>query len=112
MLGRWKVSTSIKMECTIIQYNCQRSYVAMCELGEIMSEKRAGVALLQEPFFRCKKVCGLPTGIKIFSADDGRAAVVVRDTSLECMLVTECTDDRGVCVWLKGAVGEMYVISV
>ena len=95
-----------------MQYNCQRSYVVMCELGQPMSENKVGVALLQEPFLRCKKVCGLPTGMQIFLAFDGKAAVVVRKASLECMLLTECTDDRGVCVWIIGAFGEMYIVSV
>ena len=100
------------MAYTIMQYNCQRSYVVMSELGQIMYEKNVSVALLQEPYLKCNKVCGLPSGLKIFVAGDGRAAVVVRDASLECMLVKECTSDRGVCVWIKGLLGELYVVSV
>lgn len=77
-----------------------------------MCEKRVSVALLQEPFVRCNKICGLPTGVTSFLAVGGKAAVIVRDTKIESMLVNDCTDDRGVCVWIKGAFGELYVMSV
>ena len=95
-----------------MQYNCQRSYVVMCELGQVMCEKSVNVALLQEPFIKFNRICGLPTGVTSFPAVGGKAAVLVRETGIESMLVSECTNDRGVCVWLKGKFGELYVVSV
>ncbi|KMQ93190.1 retrovirus-related pol polyprotein [Lasius niger] len=41
-----------------------------------------------------------------------KAAVVVNDSKLNVMCVRECTNEYGVCVWLKGGFGEMYVVSV
>ena len=82
-----------------MQYNCQRSYVVMCKLGQVMCEKSVNVALpFKEPFIKFNRICGLTTGVTTFLAVGGKAAVLVRDTGIESMLVSECTNDRGVCV--------------
>lgn len=98
----------------VLQCNCQRAYAVMCDLGEVMRERDVSVALLQEPYVQDKCVRGLPSSMDV--AVDGRkspkAAIVVNDPRLEVMRVMECTNEYGVCVWLKGDFGEMYVVSV
>lgn len=98
----------------VLQYNCQRAYAAMCDLGEVMSERGVSVALLQEPYVQDECVRGLPLSMDVIV--DGRkspkAAIVVNDPKLEVMCVRECTNKYGVCVWLKRDFGEMYVVSV
>lgn len=57
-------------------------------------------------------VRGLPVGMRVFTDRRGNAAVVVNDPSVECVPVSELVTDWGVCVWVKGVFGEMYVLSV
>ncbi|KMQ89014.1 reverse [Lasius niger] len=94
--------------------NCQRAYAVMCDLGELLCERRVSVALLQEPYVRDGRVTGLPVSMDVVvcESDSIKAAVVVNDSKLDEMCVRECTNEYGVCVWLKGGFGEMYVVSV
>ncbi|CAK9796609.1 Retrovirus-related Pol polyprotein from type-1 retrotransposable element R1 (Fragment) [Anthophora quadrimaculata] len=86
----------------------------MCDVSAIMSERGVSVALLQEPYVSNGCVRGLPVGWCVYVCENGpvRSAVIVKDACLESMCVRECTDEYGVCVWLKGDFGEMYVVSV
>ncbi|CAK9827524.1 Retrovirus-related Pol polyprotein from type-1 retrotransposable element R1 (Fragment) [Anthophora retusa] len=86
----------------------------MCDLGSVMSERSVRVALLQEPYATDGCVRGLPTRWSVHVCEDRpvRSAVVVMDASIESLCVRECTDEYGVCVWLKGDFGELYVVSV
>ena len=104
--------TKVKMAAKIIQYNCQRAYGVMCELGQFMLEMDACIAIVQEPFLRNNRACGLPVGMKVFLSGNGKAAVIVSGTSIDCMVLGDCTNDRGVCLWVKGAFGEMFVVSM
>ena len=72
------------------------------------------MALLQEPYVSHGCVVGLPLSmdVVIYEGMNAKAAVVVNDPKLEIMCVRECTDECGVCVWLKGDYMEMYVVSV
>lgn len=98
----------------MVQYNCQRAYAIMCDLGEMMGKRGVSVALLQEPYVRNGRVCGLPTGMNVITSGDTnvKAAIVVNNFKLGLMRVEECTNEHGVCVWLKGDFGELYVVSV
>lgn len=98
----------------VIQCNCQRAYAVMCDIGSVMCEHRISVALLQEPYVKDGCVRGLPMSMDVFACDSGpvKAAVVVNDPNLNVMCVSECTNEYGVCVWLKGDFGELYVVSV
>lgn len=98
----------------VVQYNCQRAYAVMCDLGEMMRERRVSVALLQEPYERHGRVVGLPINMDVIVCESGtvKAAVVVNDSRLDVMCVRECTNKLGVSVWLKGDFGEMYVVSM
>lgn len=105
------------LNLNIVQCNCQRAYAVMCDLGETMCERRVSVALLQEPYVRDRRVCGLPVSMDVI-VDEGetecgiKTAVVVNDPKLELMYVREYTNEYDVCVWLKGNFGELYVVSM
>lgn len=96
----------------IIQYNCQRSYFVMCDLGKILCSRKVSVAILQEPLVRVGKVVGLPAGFRTFEAQDGKSAVVICDPKLECMKINARRNAIGCCVFLKGGFGEIYVCSL
>lgn len=98
----------------VVQCNCQRSYAVMCDLGEMLCERRVSVALLQEPYVKAGCVRGLPVNMDVIMGESEavKAVVVVNDPKIEMMCVRECTNEHGVCVWLKGDFGELYVVSV
>ena len=106
------MSESVNVRMNVMQLNCMHSYLAMCDLTELVLEEGMQVALLQEPYVHNARVCGLPMGTRVFLSESERACVAVFDPGYECMLVEECKFKDGVCVWVKGDVGEMYVVSL
>lgn len=94
----------------LLQINCQGSYAVMCDVGQMMCERGCVVALLQEPYNRYGGVRGLPANMRVFPDSRGRAAVVVNDPGIECILVN--STDWGVCVGLEGIFGRLFVVSM
>lgn len=95
------------MEVKILQYNCQRSYAVMSELGKVLYERGVNVAILQEPMFSKGRVIGLPAGMRVFASASGNSAIVVCDPSIDCMVMKVRKNMSGVCVsewWLWGYV--------
>ena len=99
---------------SIIQLNCQRVYGVLCDVERVLCERRVSVALLQEVYVSCGSVCGLPSSWRVFTCEraSSRAAVVVNDAAIEAMCVNVFTNEHGVCVWLKGNFGELFVVSM
>ena len=93
-----------------LQANCQRSYGAMCDLGQSVLEIDIHVCMFQEPYVDEGRMCGLPADTNVFLSSSGGAAVAVFDKSLVCMRIDECALPDGVCVWVEGLVGEMLVL--
>ena len=93
-----------------LQANCQRSYGAMCDLGQSVLEIDIHVCMFQEPYVHEGRMCGLPADTNVFLSSSGGAAVAVFDKSLVCMRIDECALPDGVCVWVEGLVGEMLVL--
>lgn len=58
-------------------------------------------------------VNGLPAYINVYVTEVGhkKAAEVINDGGMESMCARERTNECGVCVWIKGDFGEMYVVS-
>lgn len=100
------------MSVRILQLNCQSAYAVTAELGAWMSECGAEIALLQEPYSAYGHVRGIPASMRVFVNGRANAAIVINDRRLECLLVTEFTNEWGVCVWIKGTFGEMLLISM
>lgn len=96
----------------LLQLNCQHSYAVMADISERVAEGGIQVCLFQEPYAYAGRVCGLPAGTRVFVSESEGACVAVPDRAYECMLVEECKFMDGVCVWIKGAVGEMFVVSL
>lgn len=99
------------------QLNCQRSSAVMNELGNYMCENGISVGMLQEPYVVGGEVRGLPVDFKVVRSANGvngsvGSVVVVNGFDLDVMVVEEYTCELGVCVWVKGRLGEMYVVSV
>jgi hypothetical protein len=84
----------------------------MCDLGVRMVNEGVSVALLQEPYVSGGCVRGLPGRMQVFLSDDLKSAVVVNDVNLEVVLMNDCVSEHGVCVWMKGEYGELYVVSM
>ena len=87
--------------CVILsQVNCQRSYGAMCDLGQCVLENGISICLFQEPYVGEGRVCGLPACVRIFVSEFDGSAIAVFDREYECMIIEECKFSDGVCVCL------------
>ncbi|CAB0035437.1 unnamed protein product [Trichogramma brassicae] len=82
----------------------------MHDLSSVIFEDGVDVLLLQEPWVNDDRVCGLPGAMRVYECEGGMAAVVVANGSMEAMLVSK--SEWGVCVWVRGEFGSMYVASV
>ena len=98
----------------ILQLICQRSCAVMNDLIGVMRERRVSVALLQELCVSKERMCGLPSSWRayVYGHVPTNAAVVVCEESVEAVCVNECTDEYGVCVWMDGDFGELFVVSM
>lgn len=88
------------MDLKILQFNCQRAYAVMCELGQAMCALDAAFALVQEPYTSGGCIRGLPGGTRVFTDEGGNSAVIVRDGNFDCTVVS-CSQ-WGVCVLVEG----------
>ena len=96
----------------MVQLNCQKGYAVMSNLSECLLRESVDVCMLQEPYVYEGRVRGLASGMRTFVSANGKAAVVVCSDSYECLELQGMAGESGVCVWVKGAFGEMYVVSV
>lgn len=97
-----------------VQSNCQNGYAVTIDLGQMLVERGVNVALLQEPYCFGGCVRGLPSGVRVFQSRGARAdaAVVICDSTIEAVCMDDCTNEFGVCVWIKCEFGEFYLLSV
>ena len=96
----------------ILQVNCQKSLGAMCDLGDSLLRHGVQVCLLQEPCTFMNGVRGLPSTIRSFVSESCQAAICILDNEYECMLVEEGKHPDGVCIYSKGPIGELYLVSL
>lgn len=101
----------------LCQLNCMRASAVMLDLGRYMCGESISVALVQEPYAVCGRVCGLPTGFRVLSSavrENGyvSAAVVINDCALDVFVVDGFSTEYGVCVCVKGRNFLLYVASV
>ena len=97
---------------SLLQANCQRSYGVMSDLGQRVLEDNIQVCMFQEPYFREGRLCGLPAGTSVFLSPSGKAAVAVFDKCYACIRIDVCDFPDGVCIWVKGSVGEIVLVSL
>ena len=98
---------------SVLQLNCGGSAGVMYDVGQWMCEHSVHLAILQEPWTAYGRVKGLPARIRVYASNGSAfSAIAVNDCGLECLLMEHLTSQWGVCVWVKGDFGEMYVVSV
>lgn len=104
----------IRMALWIVQLNSQMTSAVMSDLSLVLMSERVNFALLQELYVPKERVCGLLSTWRVYVCGrvTAKAAVVVCDESVEAFCVNECTEECGVCVWLRGIFGEMFVASM
>lgn len=112
MAAQRSLNMNNRVVLEILQYNCGRSMAAMNEMGKVMEEEEIDVALVQEPWTAFGKVCGLPSGFKIMSSEDCKAAIIVScPDKIQSVQLTQYVKISGACAHLKGPFGEITVIS-
>lgn len=90
-------SPSIK----IVQVNLDRAVKASAELVEVMVEKKIDVALVQEPYVRKGKVCGLGSGRVFYDRKENVrpwACIVVNNERLGVVQRSDLSSSHCVCV--------------
>lgn len=70
------------------------------------------MCLLQEPYAYRGLVCGLPAGTAVYGSESGMTYICVFGIEYKCTLMEECIFRDDVYVWMKGAVGEMLIVSL
>lgn len=100
-----------------LQLNCRKQFSVMSDLGECMRSLNVRIALVQEPCSNGGLVRGLPGSMRVFknpSVNDVEklCAIVIDDVNLECMLISDLTNEWGVCVAVKGWFGNIYFVSM
>lgn len=96
----------------ILQLNCQRARHVMHDLGELMMRESMDVGLIQEPWNVEGRMSGIPAGMRRYESEGGKAGVIVRNDEIECVCLSEFISVYGVCVWINGPCGSMFVVSV
>lgn len=94
----------------LLQFNCQRSYAVVCELGQALCDLDVVFALVQEPYVTDGCIRGLPGGMRVFTDGGYNSAVIVNDRDLNCTVVSR--SQWGVCVSVEGAFGRMFLASI
>uniref|UniRef100_A0ABD2VWM3 Reverse transcriptase domain-containing protein n=1 Tax=Trichogramma kaykai TaxID=54128 RepID=A0ABD2VWM3_9HYME len=84
----------------------------MHDLGAMIVERGVDFALLQEPWTYGSDPVGLPSSLRRFSSTSGKAAVIVANDKIDCMIIDNLTSENGVCVWMGCEWGSFYVVSL
>ena len=95
----------------ILQFNCGGCYSSMCDFGQTLCEN-GNVALLQEPFTVDNGLRGLPLGMRSYVNKNGDSAIVINDSSLDCILMESLTNEFGICMQIKGSFGVIVLVSI
>lgn len=100
----------------VLQVNGQRAAAVAGQLRVKVVEEELSVLLLQEPYVAFNRVSGYPRNARVIvgNGENGPpwAAVVVCDPNINVVKMHELCDEHVVCVYLKGAFGELYVVSI
>ena len=76
----------------ILQFNCGGFYSSLCDIGQTLCEN-GNVALLQEPFTVDNCLRGFSLGMKSYVNKNGDSAIVINDSSLDCILMESLTNE-------------------
>lgn len=104
-------------EMKMLQLNCNNQVAVSVELNIYMMEEKVCVALLQDHHVQptTGRATGFP-GMRVYSVERGgqhnRAAIVVGDSGIEAVPIDRLTCEWGVCAWIKGDFGELFVCSI
>ena len=95
----------------ILQFNCGGCYSSMCDLGQTLCEN-GNVALLQESFTVDNCPRGLPLGMRSYVNKNGNSAMVINDSSFDCILLESLTNEFVICMQIKGSFGFIVLVSI
>lgn len=63
------------------------------------------------PYVVQNRVCGMLTHTFVFLIENvTKACIVMNDASVQSMLMNECANECGACMWMKDVFGQMFVV--
>jgi len=81
---------------------------------QVMVTAEIGIALIQEPYLYQGKLLGIISRYRIFAAGVGnsRAAVVISDTTIDAILITQLSDNDAVLLEIDNGQTRFYAASI
>ena len=81
---------------------------------QVMVTEEIGIALIQEPYLYQGKLLGIISRYRIFAAGVGnsRAAVVISDTTIDAILITQLSDNDAVLLEIDNGQTRFYAASI
>jgi hypothetical protein len=103
-----------KHQIRCIQVNLQHSKAGTDNLMQVITTEKIGIALMQEVYLFQGRPLGITNRYRIFTADEGksRAAIVVSDTTIDALLITQLSDNDAVLLEIDNGQIHIYAASI
>jgi len=96
------------------QVNLKHSKAATDKLMQVITTEKIGIALIQEPYLFHGRPLGITNRYRTFIAGEGnsRAAIVVSDTTIDALLITQLLDNDAVLLEIDNGHTHFYAASI
>jgi len=96
------------------QLNLQHSRAVTDNLMQLMAKENIGIALIQEPYLISGKPQRITSRYRTFIAGGGnsRAAIVISDTRINALLITQHSDKDAVLLEIDDGQTHFYAASI
>jgi ribonuclease HI len=96
------------------QVNLQHSKAGTDNLMQVLATEKIGIVLIQEPYLFQGRPVGITNRYRIFTAGEGksRAAIIVSDTTIDALLITQLSDNDAVLLEIDNGQTHFYAASI
>jgi len=103
-----------KQQVQCNQVNLQHSKVAIDNLMQVITTEKIGIALIQETSLFHGRPLGITNRYRTFIAGEGnsRTAIVVSDTTIDALLITQLSDNGAVVLEINNGQIHFYAASI
>jgi hypothetical protein len=101
-----------KVRCN--QVNLQHSRAAKDNFMQVITTEKIGISLIQEPYLFQGRHLGITKRYTPLIAGEGnsRAAIVVTDTTIDALLITQLSDNDPVLLEIDNEQAHFYAASI